>query len=163
MRPGYGKDMPHSAIWINAKIPISLRKIWTEMSACVYMWVYIHTYICACIHTHTYVDTISSVTFFIKNKSFKAYIPTNSLYAGALHWIAKYLRDFIVCMYVVYMYICVYIHLHTYTHTPVHRSEFYLLCWGWQRMKHEPAFPSLGWGWGGGRRNGYEREKTKRW
>lgn len=50
---------------------------------------------------------------------------TNSLYSGALHWIAEYLRFYfarlhIVCMLYLYMYMCVYIytHTHTRTHTP---------------------------------------------
>lgn len=68
MRLGYGEDVPHSSTWINANIPIALRKIWTEM--CVYVCVWMHIYILT--HTYTHVDIISSVKFFIKNKSFKA-------------------------------------------------------------------------------------------
>lgn len=116
----------------------------------MYMHVHVHTYICVYIYTHTYVDIISSVKFFIKNKSFKAYIPTNSLYSSALHWIAKCLGDFILLrehvVYYIYMYMyvcaCVYTHTRTHTHTIYTAlNSTHLLCGQWQRMKKWACFP----------------------
>lgn len=60
-------------------------------------------------------------------------MPTNFLYSGALHWIAKYLRDFIFLwihsVYVIYtcVYVCIYTHIHTciYTHTHTIYIELY--------------------------------------
>lgn len=51
---------------------------------------------------------------------------TNYLYSCALHWIAKYLTDFIllgihsVYMLYIYMYVCVHIHTHTHIHIHIH-------------------------------------------
>lgn len=52
------------------------------------------------------------------------YIPTNPLYSSALHWTAKYLRDFIllgihiVCMLIcMCMCVCVHTQSHTHNHT----------------------------------------------
>lgn len=99
----------------------------------------IQTCIRTCIYTYTHLCRYNLISYiFHKNKSFKAYIPTNSLYSCALHWTAKYLRDLIllgvhiVCVCFVYMYscmyVCIYTYMHTHTHTHhIHRSEFYLL------------------------------------
>ena len=81
---------------------------------CVYVFLWMHIYILTYTYTHGQIQS-HWFHFFIKNKSFKADMPISSLYSGALHWIAKYLRDLIlleihtVCR--LYIYVCVYIYM----------------------------------------------------
>lgn len=104
-------------------------------------------YVCIYTCTHTDIDKISSVKFFIKNKPF---------HSSALHWIAKYLRNFIllgiriVCMSYRCMCMCTCVHTHA-THTDLKST-----CW-LPRAKRRACFPTEG-----GRRNGYVSGRRQR-
>lgn len=104
------------------KSPSSFEENLTE---CV--CIYIH--VCN-IYPHTQVDNNLISLPFHKNKSFKLYMPTNSLYSSALHWITKCLRfDFArntECMLCKHM--CIKKHTHTSTYTRQHHIHTLRFC-----------------------------------